>query len=53
MREPWEIQLDSDMASMRKSTESIQKSFRIIIGIITLVLLYEIGTTFYMNFGGL
>ena len=53
MREPWEIELDANMASIRKSTKSIQRSGRIIIGIITLVLLYEIGTTFYMNFGGL
>jgi len=47
--EPWEIALEDNMVSIRKSTKSIQRSFRIIISIITVICLYEIGTLVYVN----
>ena len=45
-KETWEVELDANIKSIRASFNSIQKSYYTIIGIITLVLLYSIGTFF-------
>jgi hypothetical protein len=45
-KETWEVELDANMNSIRASYKSIRRSYYSIMGIMSLVLCYEIGTTF-------
>jgi len=45
-REPWEIELDKNMESIRKSSASIKKSYNAIMGLMIIVVAIELSGLF-------